>query len=124
MKNYKVNVNGTEYVIGIELISEEEAKEAKAAPSAPAETPAPAPAAAPAPVASGEGTEVTAPMQGTILSVNVNTGDSVKKGDVLFILEAMKMENEIICACDGTISSVGVQKGASVATGAVLCTIK
>ncbi len=124
MKNYKVNVNGTEYVIGIELMSEEEAKAAKAAPAAPRKEEAPSPAPAAAPAASGEGTEVSAPMQGTILSVNVKVGDTVKKGDVLFILEAMKMENEIISAYDGTVTSVGVQKGASVATGAVLCTIK
>ncbi len=113
MKNYKVNVNGTEYVISIELISEEEAASAKAAP---------APAAAPA--AAGEGAEVVAPMQGTILAVNVKDGDAVKKGDVLFILEAMKMENEIMAAADGVITSVCVQKGASVANGTVLCTVK
>jgi len=112
MKNYKVNVNGTEYVISIELISEEEAASAKAAP---------APAA---PVAAGEGAEVVAPMQGTILAVNVKDGDAVKKGDVLFILEAMKMENEIMAAADGVITSVCVQKGASVANGTVLCTLK
>ena len=113
MKNYKVNVNGTEYVISIELISEEEAASAKAAP---------APAASPA--AAGEGAEVVAPMQGTILAVNVKDGDAVKKGDVLFILEAMKMENEIMASADGVITSVCVQKGASVANGTVLCTLK
>ncbi len=114
MKNYKVNVNGTEYVVSIELISEEEAKKAQSA--------APAPSAAPA--ASGDGAEVVSPMQGTILAVNVANGDSVKKGDVLFILEAMKMENEIMAPNDGTITSVSVQKGASVANGTVLCTLK
>ena len=113
MKNYKVNVNGTEYVISIELISEEEAASTKAAP---------APAASSA--AAGEGAEVVAPMQGTILAVNVKDGDAVKKGDVLFILEAMKMENEIMAAADGVITSVCVQKGASVANGTVLCTLK
>ena len=121
MKNYKVNVNGTEYIISIELMSDEEMAKAKEAVKA---SPA-AQDAQNAPVnASGEGAEIKAPMQGTILSVNVNAGDSVKKGDVLFILEAMKMENEIVSAFDGTVSSVSVQKGASVATGEVLCTIK
>ena len=86
MKNYKVNVNGTEYVISIELMSDEEAAKAKAAAPAPAAAPvAEAPAAAPAaPAAAGEGAEIKAPMQGTILAVNVTNGAAVKKGDVLF----------------------------------------
>lgn len=120
MKNYKVNVNGTEYVISIELMSDEEAAKAKAAAPAPAA----APAAAPAPVAAGEGTEISAPMQGTILSVNVSNGQAVKAGDVLFVLEAMKMENEIMAPADGTVTSVCVANGASVTSGTVLCTIK
>lgn len=121
MKNYKVNVNGTEYVISIELMSDEEAAKAKAA--APAAAPvAEAPAAAGA--AAGEGAEITAPMQGTILAVNVTNGAAVKKGDVLFILEAMKMENEIMAPADGTVTSVCVANGAAVSNGTLLCTIK
>ena len=101
MKKYKVNVNGTSYEIEIELMSETEASSAKA--SAPAAAPAQS-----APVAAGEGEKVSAPMPGTILDVKVNTGDTVKKGQVLFILEAMKMENEIMAGVDGQITSVGV----------------
>ncbi len=115
MKNYKVVVNGTEYAISIELISEQEAKAAQAAPKA-------APAATPA--AAGEGEKVNAPMPGNILAVNVKEGDVVKKGQVLMILEAMKMENEIMAGTDGTVTSVCVAKGSTVETGAVLCTIK
>ena len=116
MKNYKVNVNGTEYKVAIELISEEEAKAATAA------KPAAAPAAAPA--ATGEGEVVSCPMPGTILDVKVKVGDAVKKGQVLMILEAMKMENEIMAGCDGTVTSVNVQNGQSVENGTPLCTIK
>ncbi len=115
MKTYKVNVNGTEYAISIELMSEQEAAAAKSAPAA-------APAQAPA--AAGAGEEVKAPMQGTILSVKVKDGDAVSKGQVLFILEAMKMENEIMAANDGVITSVCVQEGAAVSNGTVLCTIQ
>lgn len=116
MKNYKVNVNGTEYKVAIELISEEEAK------AAPAAKPAAAPA--PAPAATGEGEAVSCPMPGTILDVKVKVGDAVKKGQVLMILEAMKMENEIMAGCDGTVTSVNVQNGQSVENGTPLCTIK
>lgn len=116
MKKYNVTVNGTSYEITLEVADASEVK----ATATPAATPAPAPVSAPAP-ANGE--TVSSPMPGTILSVNVQNGASVKKGDVLMILEAMKMENEIIAPFDGTIASVNVQNGASVETGAVLCVI-
>ena len=116
MKNYKVNVNGTEYKVAIELKIEEEAK------AAPAAKPAAAPA--PAPAATGEGEAVSCPMPGTILDVKVKVGDAVKKGQVLMILEAMKMENEIMAGCDGTVTSINVQNGQSVENGTPLCTIK
>ena len=114
MKKYRVNVNGTVYEVELEEITG--AAPAAAAPVAAA---AAAPAAAPA-----GGEKVCAPMPGTILSVNVSNGSAVKKGDVLMILEAMKMENEIMAPCDGTVTSVAAAKGAAVESGALLCTIQ
>ena len=113
MKKYRVNVNGTAYEIEIELIGETNGSVAP--------TTAPAPAAAPA--AAGASEAVSSPMPGTILAVNVNVGDLVKAGQVLMILEAMKMENEIMAPIDGKVTSVAVSKGASVESGALLCTI-
>ena len=113
MKKYRVNVNGTVYEVELEEIT-------GAAPAASVA----APAAAPAPVAAPAGGEkVCAPMPGNILAVNVSNGSAVKKGDVLMILEAMKMENEIMAPCDGTVTSVAAAKGAAVESGALLCTI-
>ena len=112
MKAYKVTVNGNVYEITLEVIDK---ADIKAAPA-----PAAAPAAAPAPAGA---TTVSAPMPGNILKVNVAAGQAVKKGDVLMILEAMKMENEICAPCDGTVASVNVNSGATVESGAVLCSI-
>ncbi len=121
MKQYKVTVNGTAYEITLEAI---DASEVKAAPAPQAAPAAPAPAEPAAPVAAPAGGEtVASPMPGNILDVKVAAGTAVKKGDVLMILEAMKMENEIMAPCDGTVSSVAVQKGAAVESGAVLCVI-
>ena len=117
MKKYNVTVNGTSYEITLEVVDEKDVK--ATAPAAAKAAPAPAPA--PAKTTNGE--TVTSPMPGNILSVNVQNGASVKKGDVLMDLEAMKMENEIMSPCDGTVVSVNVQSGASVETGAVLCVI-
>ena len=119
MKAYKVTVNGNVYEITLEVIDKEDVK--------PVQTPAaPAPVAAstPAPAASAEGTAVTAPMPGTILKVNFKNGDAVKKGDVLMVLEAMKMENEIMASADGVVAGVSVSEGATVEAGAVLCTLQ
>ena len=112
MKKYRVTVNGTVYEIELEELT-------GAAPSAPAAPAAPAAAAAPA-----GGDQVTSPMPGTILAVNVAVGDTVKRGQVLMILEAMKMENEIMCPCDGKIASVNTSKGSSVESGTLLCVIQ
>ncbi len=111
MKKYKVNVNGTAYEVEIEEMT-----------GAPAAAPVAAPA--PAPVAAGAGESIAAPMPGNILAVNVAAGDMVKKGQVLMVLEAMKMENEIMAPRDGKVTSVAVTKGAAVESGALLCTIQ
>ena len=108
---YKVTLNGKTYEIEVEagkamLLDEYEA----IVPSTPA------------PVAAGAQT-ISAPMPGTILKVNVANGQAVKKGDVLMVLEAMKMENEIMAPNDGTVTSVNVNAGASVEAGTVLCTL-
>ena len=128
---YKVTLNGRTYELEVEagkamLLDEYEA----IAPAAPAAAPvaaaaAPAaPAAAPAaPAVTGAGDAVTAPMPGTILKVNVQNGQAVKAGQVLVVLEAMKMENEIMAPKDGTVTQVVVSKGASVDTGAPLVII-
>ena len=85
------------------------------------------PAAAPAPAASAApaaGEQICAPMPGNILAVNVTAGQAVKKGDVLMVLEAMKMENEIMCPRDGVVASVNTSKGASVESGTLLCVLQ
>ena len=117
MKAYKVNVNGKVYEITLEVIDKDDIK-------APAkeEPKAQAPAAPAAPSPAGAKT-VSAPMPGNILKVNVKAGQSVKKGDVLMILEAMKMENEIMAPSDAVVSSVSVSAGSTVEAGAVLCTL-
>ena len=111
-----MTVNGTAYEIELEELT-------GAAPAPAAATAAPAPAPAPAAAPAG-GEQVTSPMPGTILSVNVAAGDTVKRGQVLMILEAMKMENEIMCPCDGKVVSVNTSKGASVESGTLLCVIQ
>lgn len=122
---YVVTLNGKDYEVEVDELSEAivtnvapTAAPAQAAPVA-AQPSAPAAAPAPAPV-SGSGTAVKAPMPGTILKVNVTAGQSVKAGDIMFILEAMKMENEIVAPSDGTVSQVAAAKGSSVATDDVL----
>ena len=122
---YKVTLKGRTYEVEVEageaiLLDEYEA----IAPSAPAAAPAAAaPAPAAAPVVTGAGEPVNAPMPGNILKVNVSQGQAVKSGDVLCVLEAMKMENEIMAPKDGTVTQVLVSKGSTVDTGAPLVVI-
>ncbi|PPK80876.1 biotin-dependent enzyme [Lacrimispora xylanisolvens] len=129
MKNYKITVNGNVYDVTVE-----ETTGTAAAVTAPAAAPAavkpaaPAPAPAPAPKKEApKGTEgsvkVTAPMPGKILGVKVTPGQAVKRGEVLVILEAMKMENEIVAPSDGTVAGIQVAVGDSVEAGATLATL-
>ena len=123
MKKYRVNVNGTQYDITLEVLEGEAAAAApKAAPAAPKVAPAAAPAA-PAAKAPAGAQAINAPMPGTILAVNVKPGQAVKRGDVLVVLEAMKMDNEIMAPNDGTVGTVNVAKGQSVQSGATLLTL-
>lgn len=132
MKKYNITVNGTTYEVFVE-----EADGAYSAPVAPASVapvaaPTAAPAAAPAPKAAAPkaapagpagATKITAPMPGTILQIKVSAGQAVKKGDVICVLEAMKMENDIPAPCDGVVASVNAQKGASVNAGDIIATL-
>lgn len=122
MKNYRITVNGTSYDVSVEELSGGAAP--VAAPVAAAPVAAPAPAAPAAPAAGGAGSvKVSSPMPGKILAVKANVGDSVKKGQVILILEAMKMENEVVAPEDGTIASIDVTVGASVESGDTLATL-
>ena len=120
MRKFNITVNGVAYEVEVEEVAAGESAAPAAAPKAAAPAPKAAPAAKPAahkaaPVANG--TKVNAPMPGTILDVKVAQGQAVKKGDILCILEAMKMENEILAPQDGTVAQVNVTKGASVNSG-------
>mgnify|MGYP000133256240 CR=1 FL=1 len=129
MAKYVVTLNGKNYEVEVEKntakITNTTAAAAPAAP-APKAAPAPAPVAAPAPApvaaAPAGGANVTAPMPGTVLNVVAPVGTAVKAGDVILILEAMKMENDIVAPCDGTVASVAA-KGTSVNTDDVLATL-
>lgn len=114
MKNYRITVNGTSYDVTVEELS---------GGAAPAAAPVAAPVAAPAPAGGAGSIKVSSPMPGKILAVKANVGDSVKKGQVILILEAMKMENEVVAPEDGTIASIDVTVGASVESGDTLATL-
>ena len=131
MAKYVVTLNGKNYEVEVEKntakITNTTAAAAPAAAPAPKAAPAPAPVAAPAPAAApapvaAAPANVTAPMPGTVLNVVAPVGTAVKAGDVILILEAMKMENDIVAPCDGTVASVAA-KGTSVNTDDVLATL-
>lgn len=132
MRKFLINVNGNEYEVEVEEITDgtttqrnpqSQPKQVSKPQSKPA--PAPKPAVEKKEVVVSEGAKaVSAPMPGTILSINVNEGEEVKAGDVLLILEAMKMENEILAPRDGKVASVAITKGASVNTGDKLVVIE
>ena len=111
MRKFLVNVNGTSYEVEVEEI------DGAAAPKAAPAAPAPAPAA---PAASGAAETISAPMPGTVVGVNVKVGDTFKRGQVLLVLEAMKMENEILAPRDGRVLNVNTTKGSAVNSGDVL----
>lgn len=136
MKTFNITVNGIPYSVTVEETAGVPAAApapapvaAAPAPAAPAPAPAPAPAAepAPAPAPAVGGTTgavtITAPMPGNILDVKVSVGSAVKTGDVLCVLEAMKMENEIVAPQDGTIASVNCTKGDVVNAGDLLVSL-
>lgn len=124
MKRYNITVNGKAYDVAVEevggsaAVAPVAAAPVAAAPVAAAPA-APAPAAAPV----ADGTKVTAPMPGTILDIKVAVGDTVKSGQAICVLEAMKMENDVNAPCDGKVLSVNTTKGSAVETGAVLAVI-
>ena len=107
---YVVTLNGKNYEVEVEETDAVITAVTDAAPAAPV-------------AAAADGQKVLSPMPGTILSVNVSVGSAVKAGDVLLILEAMKMENEIVAPCDGTVKQLAVQKGSTVATDALLAVV-
>ena len=128
---YKVTLNNRVYEVEVEqgeaMLVDEYELAAPAAPTPAAAAAAPvaaaAPAAAAAPVAVAAGEAVKSPMPGNILKINVTQGQQVNEGDVIMVLEAMKMENEIVATRSGTIAQIAVSKGAVVETGAVLAVI-
>ncbi len=128
MKNYRITVNGNVYDVQVEELNGAAPVKATApAPAqaaAPVAAPTPAPVSAPAPApASGSGTKVPAPMPGTVLDIKVNTGDKVAANQVVAVLEAMKMENDIVTPVAGTVTAVNVTKGQSVNSGDALITV-
>ena len=124
MKNYTITVNGNVYDVTVEEGAAGAATSAPKAAAPKAAAPkAVAPKAAPKAAAGQGSVKVNSPMPGKILSVKASVGQAVKKGEVLMILEAMKMENEVVAPEDGTVASIDVAAGDSVEAGVVLATL-
>lgn len=135
LRKFKISIDGTQYLVEMEEVGAPQPTPADAvpAPAAPAPAPAPAPAAAPAPVpepapapaapAVAGSFAQTAPMPGTILDIHVKVGDTVAANQPVMVLEAMKMENEVVAEQAGTIASINVEKGAMVNPGDTLFTL-
>lgn len=134
MKRYNITVNGRTYDVAVEEVGQASAPVA----AAPVATPAPAPVAAPAPAPAAPaaapapapapqvtgGTKVEAPMPGTVIDVKVNVGDKVENGTTIIVLEAMKMENDIVSPVAGTVASINVRKGDTLDSGALIAVIQ
>lgn len=135
MRKFNITVNGKSYEVDVEEVGGATTAARPASTIAPVSKPAPVAQAAPTPTTTPVpaaptaampegGTKVTSPMPGTILDIKVQVGDSIKTGDVLLILEAMKMENEIMAPTTGRIAAIGISKGASVNSGELLIVIE
>ena len=122
MKNYTITVNGTPYNVTVEEGTSTAAAPVAAPVQAPAPQAAPTPKAAPAPAGAGS-VKVDAPMPGNIVSLEVKVGDSVAEGDVVAVMEAMKMNVEVVAPCAGVVKQITVEKGAVVATDDALMII-
>ena len=120
MKIYKIKVNGKTYKVELEAMDETKSKGS----SAPVASKKEEKKAAPAPVSTGEGREVLAPIQGMLLKYKVKVGDKVKKGDVLLLIEAMKLENEVCAPCDGIVSEIVAPAGNMVTSKQLLLKIR
>ena len=131
MKRFNVTVNGVAYDVVVEEVGGAAPVAAPAAPAAPVAAPAATPVAAPAapaaapsaPAGAAGAVEIKAPLQGTIMKVMVKPGDAVKKGTPVCVIEALKMENDVVAPEDGTVASVNVKSGDSVKTDEVLLTL-
>ncbi len=119
MKKYNITVNGKTYDVAVEEANGSQ----PSAPAAPVAAPAAKPAA-PAPAANVSGTEVKSPMPGTVLDVKVNVGDTIEKGSPVIVLEAMKMENDVVASESGKIASINVKKGDSLESGSLIAVIQ